>query len=163
MARSFLILLVVLSIGSSGCYTQIAHKTDSSEAEQGDAVSRVIPDDGLELELRSQPLIMKRGETLLLELTLTNTSSETVTRGSPNGCLYGFSILNPDGKRVAPEPRLHSQRPATVSFAPGEVVVINMEWKSKRRGIRPGKYFVHAGFGEDGMADSAPPVEFELR
>ena len=163
MARLVFILVVTLWIGASGCYTQVAHHTDSSDAERGDVVPQVIPDDGLKLELRVGPLILEGGDTLFIELTLTNTSSETVTRGSSNGCVYGFSILTPEGIRVAPKPRECATIEPIPGFKPGEVVVVRMKWRWSGHSIPPGKYFVRAGFGEDGMTESAPPVQIELR
>jgi hypothetical protein len=163
MARSILILVVILWIGALGCYTQIAHHANSSDTEQGESVSQVIPDDGLKLDLRVEPLIVERGETLFLELTLTNTSSETVTRQSSSGCIYGFSILTPEGIRVAPEPKKCAIVEPIPGFKPGEVVVVRMKWRWRGHSIPPGRYVVRAGFGEFGMEDSAPPIEIELR
>ena len=163
MARLIFILVVTLWIGALGCYTQIAHHADSPDAEQGDAVSQVTRDDGLKLDLRVEPVILERGETLYLELTLTNTSSETVIRRPSNGCIYGFSILTPEGIRVAPKPRECATIEPIPGFKPGEVVVVRMKWRWSGHSIPPGKYFVRAGFGEDGMTESAPPVQIELR
>jgi len=163
MARLIFILVVILWTGAMGCYTQVAHQPDSSDAEQGDAVSPVTRDDGLKLDLRVEPAILERGETLYLELTLTNTSSETVIRHSSNGCVYGFSILTPEGKRVAPESRICTLSAPTLRFKPGQVVVARMKWRWKKHGVPPGRYVVRAGFGEFGMAESAPPIEIELR
>ena len=163
MARLIFILVVTLWIGASGCYTQVAHHTDSSDAERGDVVPQVIPDDGLKLDLRVEPLILEQGDTLFIELTLTNTSSETVTRGSSNGCVYGFSILAPEGRRVAPEPRICTMSPVILRFKPGDIEVVRMTWRWKKHGVPPGKYVVRAGFGEFGMGNSAPPIEIELR
>jgi hypothetical protein len=119
--------------------------------------------DALKLDLEVEPLILEYGETLFIKLTITNNTSEIITGHFTSGCIYGFSILTPEGIRVAPELRVCTMNAPTVKFEPGEVVVRQLEWRSSGSSISRGKYLVRAGFGESGMIESPHPIEIELR
>jgi len=119
-------------------------------------------DNALELDVEVEPLIMEYGETILIELTITNNTSDTITRGFPDGCTDGFSILTPAGIRVSPEPACF-MAPTTVRYKPGEVVVRKFEWRWNDSRISPGNYLVRAGLGKYGAAESSSSVEIELR
>ena len=117
---------------------------------------------GLVLDVVVEPLLLERGETLYIRLTVTNKSDAPVWRGFSSGCIYGFAIWH-SGELISPPPPICTLNAPTVTYAPGEVITGEFQWTWDDPDIKPGVYHVVAGFGPRGEGPSAPAVEVRLQ
>lgn len=150
MART--ITVVVLAILWLGCGSETFTPQDASPVETTAATV-----DGLLVEVAVHPLVLKRGETLQIRLSVTNTASTPVRKAFSSGCIYGYTVRDNQGIRVAPAPRICTANAPVVAYAPGETVTQEYEWVNQDPSIRPGRYEVSAGFGRWGEG-GPPPV-----
>jgi hypothetical protein len=134
-----------------GCYT-----TPIVTDKQQGSTSR-----GLVLAVTVEPLVLERGGTLHVRLTVTNESDVAVVKGFASGCIYGFAVRDRNGDRVGPPPRFCTMDAPTVTYGPGEVAISEFQWTWDDSNIAPGDYYVEAGFGESGEGGAA--VEIRLR
>lgn len=146
--RSYLWVLAALLVG---CSTNL-DVTDN----HGGSRSR-----GLVLDVTAEPLVLERGGTLQIRLTVTNESDVPIVRGFTSGCIYGFAVLDSEGNRLAPPPRICTLDAPTVTYAPGEVVTREFRWTWDDPNIEPGDYYLEAGFGR--MGEGGSVIEVQLR
>ena len=146
--RSYFCVLAVLLIG---CAT---HPT-VTDGQHGSSWPELIVD------VSAEPLLLERGGTLHIRLTVTNERDTPVVKGFASGCIYGFAVRNSRGDRVAPPPPICTANAPVVTWAPGEVVTAEFTWTWDDPNIEPGYYSVEAGFGPLGEGGSA--VEVQLR
>lgn len=146
--RSIIWVMALLLVG---CYT----KSKLTDDQHGS------PSRGLTLAVTADPLTLERGGTLHIRLTVTNESKAPLTKGFGSGCIYGFTVRDSDGNRVAPPPRFCTMNAPTVTYGPGEVVIAEFQWTWDDSNIAPGDYYVEAGFGEAG--EGGPAVDIRLR
>jgi hypothetical protein len=144
-------IVCVMALLSVGCYAS----PPSNDGQQGP------PPRDLALTVATEPLVLERGGTLHVRLTVTNESSAPVTRHFGSGCIYGFTVRDGHGDRVAPPPRMCTMNTPTVTYGPGEVVVAEFDWTWDDPDIEPGDYYVEAGFGEGG--EGGPVVDIQLQ
>ena len=152
MTRNFLSLLI-LSVLLTGC------------ADSGDSISNQEPIDSsaLRIEATAAPTSLKRGETMEIELVITNTGDEPASRQFTSGCIYGFGLRNADGEIVAPPPPICTLNLPVVEYQPGEVVKHTFQWAWEDQDLEPGTYARVAGLGARGEMEEAPPIPVELR
>jgi hypothetical protein len=118
---------------------------------------------GLTLDVEAEPLELRRGETLHIQLTVANTGETTVVRHFQSGCIYGFALLDAGGERVAPPPRICTANAPTVEYMAGEVVTLEFSWVWDDAELESGTYRLIVGLGRHGEVESAPEVEVQLR
>ena len=118
---------------------------------------------GLTLDVEAEPLVIGRGETLHIRLTVTNQGETPVVRTFASGCIYGYSLWNPEGELVAPPPPICTLNAPVVTYAPGESDIREFEWLWDDTQIKPGTYYLKAGLGGRAEIESAPAVEIQLR
>ncbi|MDH3198857.1 MAG: hypothetical protein OEO21_11530, partial [Candidatus Krumholzibacteria bacterium] len=114
MLRDFLLLLVLLA----GCAVTY---------ERPDLQPAPEPS-GLDLDATVEPLVLNRGDTLFVQLTVTNNSIATIVQHFGSGCIYGFGLWDSEGELVAPPPPVCTMNAPTVRYKPGGVVVRTFEW-----------------------------------
>ena len=113
---------------------------------------------GLSLGLKVEPLVIEPGETIHIELTVANNSSETIVKHFSSGCIYGYSI---DG--IAQRPSACTMEAPIIRWEPGEIVVRKFTWEWNDTRIVPGSYWVSAGFGKRGRNESSPSINIQLK
>lgn len=131
----------------------------------------ITPDDEMErssaprfhLEVTAESMVLRRGETLHIRLTVTNESDAPAVKHFANGCIYGFSLWTRQGELVAPPPPVCTLNAPTVRYAPGEVVIREFQWVWDDPNIEPGTYLLVAGFGPRGEHEPSPSVEIRLQ
>ena len=114
-------------------------------------------------EIEVEPRIIYFGDSIYINLIITNDTSESFTVGSPNSCVYGYSIITPAGILVAPEEFPCFMSPTSITYEPGETVVHKMRWIWNDSKVTSGKYILFAGWGKYGQNGTAPQIEIELR
>ena len=57
----------------------------------------------LVLEVSAEPLVLERGRTLTIRLTVTNESDVSIVKGFASGCIYGFALWS-GGEIILPPP-----------------------------------------------------------
>jgi hypothetical protein len=117
----------------------------------------------LKLEVTASPTSLSFGDTLDVQIEVTNPAPQPVTRRFRNGCIYGFTIWSPAGRAVAPPPPMCTMAGETVVYEPDEVVVEIRRWVWEDPQITPGEYTLTAGFGPRGQTDPGPPITLRLR
>ena len=103
------------------------------------------------------------GDSVEIDLRITNVTSRTVTKHYSSGCLYGYTIYDEHGQAVAVFPEGCLRGMSTVEYARGVTVDRTFHWSWDDESIEPGTYFVDAGFGQGGRLESGRPVEILLR
>jgi hypothetical protein len=115
----------------------------------------------LVLDVTAEPAVLEPGDTLHIRLAVKNPRDAPVWTGFADGCIFGFTVRNGLGEVVAPPPRVCTQRPEVVKFAPKEVIVAEFRWRWDGSKLAPGTYSVFAGFGVTG--EGGPVVEIQLK
>ena len=146
--RSYFWVLAALLVGCSTTPTVIGDRPSSPSQE-------------LVLDVIAEPALLAQGGTLHIRLTVTNESDIPVWKGFTSGCIYGFTVRDSHGERVAPPPRICTANAPTRTYAPGEVVTVEFQWTWDDPNIEPGSYYVEAGFGRVGKG--GPVAEVQLR
>jgi hypothetical protein len=149
--RYYFCVLAALLMGCSTVDDPTANRNQS-----GASASALV------LDVTVEPLVLERGGTLAIRLTVTNESNVSVVKGFASGCIYGFAIWH-RGDVISPPPPICTMNAPTVTYAPGEVITKEFEWTWDDPDIKPGIYRVVAGFGPRGEGPSAPPVEVRLQ
>ncbi len=116
--------------------------------------------------LRSQVTVdrdhVAAGETLVVNLSVTNEREVAQFVQFTSGCLYGFGIWHEDGELVAPPPLMCTMNAPVVEYGPGEIVAREFKWTWDGRSPAPGVYSLKAGLGPRGERDSSAAVEIRL-
>ena len=149
MDMRYFALLILLSL--TGCFTTMQNEPPRSTVS------------GINLDVEAEPLVLASGETLHIQLTVTNTSEAPIVRHFASGCIYGFALLDVGGERMAPPPRICTLNAPTVKYMPGEVVTLEFSWVWQDAEIEPGTYRLVVGLGLYGELESAPAVTVQLR
>jgi hypothetical protein len=140
----------MIAVLLAGCITPDDHPQRSS-------AQRLL------LEVTTESSLLSRGETLHIQLTVTNESDVEAVKHFTSGCIYGFSLWNDQGELVAPPPPICTADAPTVKYAPGEVVIREFQWMWDDSEIKPGTYLLVAGFGPRGEQGPATSVEIRLQ
>ena len=144
-------LLILLLLAGCSTTTTIQDEPQPSSAS------------GLTLDVEAEPLVLGREETLHIRLTVTNTGEAPVVRHFETGCIYGFALLDAEGERVAPPPRICTLNAPTVKYMPGEVVTREFSWVWDDAEIEVGTYRLIVGLGRYGEVEFAPEAAVELQ
>lgn len=116
----------------------------------------------LKLELWAASTSLSRGDTLSVQLTVTNQHNSPYSKGFSSGCVYGFGLWSASGVLVAPPPPVCTMNAPIVKFEPWEVRSIEFRWVWSDSLIEPGSYQLYAGFGPRGIYESGQPIDVFL-
>ena len=155
MARA--ITIAVLAVTWLGCGLDKTAPQGSSSIETNAAMI-----DGLLVQVAVHPRVLERGETLQIRLMVTNPGNTVTRKAFSSGCIYGYSVTDDGGVRLAPAPPVCTANAPVVTYAPREVVTREFEWVYEDPSIPAGRYEVSAGFGLWGEG-GPPPVTVTLK
>ncbi len=118
---------------------------------------------GLQLDVAVDPVSIAWGDTLRIQLTITNFDADPATRQYSSGCTSGFTIRTVAQEVVAPQGFACSANVPTEIYYPQDPVIRKFRWVWDDPRIGTGRYLLYAGLGRRGEVQTAEPVEIELR
>lgn len=131
-----------------------------------------VPEQILEISISANPLVLERGETTRLVVTLKNPLEEQVRLNFPSTCQVRLFVRDHLGRIVAPANGTYNCAtvPSQITLEAGQSTTFPFDWSGEAAlgppgsgtPLPPGEYFASADLNADGYVGIAFPLRIIL-